>query len=508
MGNLTPEEEIILEVWQGCLGRPGIGLDENFFEIGGDSIRALAIIEGIREKGLTVPLAKIFSCQTVRELAAIAERVDDEKAEDLQKLKDLLTLFDKGESQGTFPPAYEEYLNKSKAGSVRVRPEYEHILITGGAGFLACHIAEQILLNSRARVTLLVRASTAEQARERVESCFNWYFPHKQYLSRYGSRIGAVKGDITRDDLGLEPKEYETLARELDCIVHAAAAVKHYGHWDDFYQINVNGTENVIDFAFAGRKKSLHYISTIATGFTVERSREAGPFTECDLAVGQTSPNVYIRSKIQGEEKVIAARGVGLDAKIYRMGFLVQGYESGIFQYGIDGRNVYQASVELQLISTLLTIGKIPALDKGLLDFSYVDISAKAVYLLMHVREEAFIYHIFNQQKLSLVQFSDLANKFKPQSLELLPLAAYQAYVNRHYGELKDELKRILLLTLADDEIDQGLFLRLKCDLTLNFLADRGLHWPQIELRNIWHLIRFLTSRSSSGTPKRIRVWE
>lgn len=492
---MNSKEQIILETWKECLGRSAIGLDENYFELGGDSVKALELIERIRDRGLTFPFAKIFSCQTIRELAAIAESVHDEKADDMQKLKSLLTFFDQGEFPSAFSSAYREYVSRSRVDNIALRPEYDHILITGGTGFLACHIAEQILTNSQSKVTLLVRAATAEQARRRVEDCFSWYFPHKHYLSRYGSRIQVVKGDITLDKLGLGAKEYEALARELDCVIHAAATIKHYGEWDDFYRINVKGTDNIIALALAGRRKSLHYISTIAAGFTVERSRERKPFTEYDLSAGQSSPNFYIQSKIGAEEKVCVARGGGLDVKIYRMGFLVQGYHSGIFQYGINRQNVYQASVELQLIATLLEMGRVPALNSGLLDFSYVDMAAQAVYLLLQVQDDSFIYHIFNPYKLSLAEFAGLANRVKPQILESLSPEAYQTYVDAHYDELKDELKdelqRILLLTLADDDIDQGLYLCSKCDRTLNLLAGRGFRWPETEPRNIGHLIRF-----------------
>ena len=50
MEKLNSKEQIILETWKECLGRSAIGLDENYFELGGDSVKALELIERIRDQ--------------------------------------------------------------------------------------------------------------------------------------------------------------------------------------------------------------------------------------------------------------------------------------------------------------------------------------------------------------------------------------------------------------------------------------------------------------------------
>jgi len=66
-----PAEERIAEVWKEILGLEKIGRDENFFELGGDSILAVRIVVRARDQGLPLTATDVFQYQTVAELAAL-----------------------------------------------------------------------------------------------------------------------------------------------------------------------------------------------------------------------------------------------------------------------------------------------------------------------------------------------------------------------------------------------------------------------------------------------------
>jgi amino acid adenylation domain-containing protein/FkbM family methyltransferase len=66
----TATERALIGVWEEVLGRTGIGAGDNFFEIGGDSIRAIRMRAAALRAGLSFPLRDVFRCQTVRALAA------------------------------------------------------------------------------------------------------------------------------------------------------------------------------------------------------------------------------------------------------------------------------------------------------------------------------------------------------------------------------------------------------------------------------------------------------
>lgn len=68
----TPEEAILAEIWGHVLGVPRVGIDDSFFELGGDSILSLKILAQATRAGLSMSLQDLFRHGTVRELARIA----------------------------------------------------------------------------------------------------------------------------------------------------------------------------------------------------------------------------------------------------------------------------------------------------------------------------------------------------------------------------------------------------------------------------------------------------
>jgi acyl-CoA synthetase (AMP-forming)/AMP-acid ligase II/thioesterase domain-containing protein/acyl carrier protein len=71
----TPLQSQILEIWQRMLGRADIGVDENFFEAGGDSLLAVQMVCEIEAiTGQQIPPSALRSAYTVRELAAAVVR--------------------------------------------------------------------------------------------------------------------------------------------------------------------------------------------------------------------------------------------------------------------------------------------------------------------------------------------------------------------------------------------------------------------------------------------------
>jgi hypothetical protein len=64
-------ETVILNIWRKVLGRPGIGLNVNFFEAGGTSLKAVQVIAMIRkEVKQNLSIVSLFECPTARLLAA------------------------------------------------------------------------------------------------------------------------------------------------------------------------------------------------------------------------------------------------------------------------------------------------------------------------------------------------------------------------------------------------------------------------------------------------------
>ncbi|MFF4734697.1 amino acid adenylation domain-containing protein [Streptomyces sp. NPDC001262] len=67
-----PVETVLAEVWQQVLGRERVGANDNYFALGGDSIRSIRLLARARERGLEFTVADVMRHQTVRRLAAVA----------------------------------------------------------------------------------------------------------------------------------------------------------------------------------------------------------------------------------------------------------------------------------------------------------------------------------------------------------------------------------------------------------------------------------------------------
>src|SRR5438445_7427502 len=68
---LSLVEQTFVNVWNIALNRDDVGLDDNFFEIGGDSLLALLTIEQINQRlGWRLNMGDILTHRTIRDLTA------------------------------------------------------------------------------------------------------------------------------------------------------------------------------------------------------------------------------------------------------------------------------------------------------------------------------------------------------------------------------------------------------------------------------------------------------
>ncbi len=67
----------LAQIWQDVLGLAQVGVKENFFEIGGHSLRATTLASKIhKELNKPLPLRSIFEAPTIEQLAAVLEQLD------------------------------------------------------------------------------------------------------------------------------------------------------------------------------------------------------------------------------------------------------------------------------------------------------------------------------------------------------------------------------------------------------------------------------------------------
>ncbi|MFI6024801.1 amino acid adenylation domain-containing protein [Amycolatopsis magusensis] len=92
----TATERRIAEVWGSVLGVAGIGVTDDFFAVGGDSIRTLTVVAGLRSAGFTVSVRDVFETRTIEALAARLESSSGDSGRALAWLR----------TRDTSPPLY------------------------------------------------------------------------------------------------------------------------------------------------------------------------------------------------------------------------------------------------------------------------------------------------------------------------------------------------------------------------------------------------------------------
>lgn len=194
----------------------------------------------------------------------------------------------------------------------------EYILLTGGTGFFGNYLLQQLIKRTSAKIFLLVRANSVKHAYNRIVSSLEKNNVDIS-LEEINQRCYPFPGDTDLDHLGIESDElYEELLKKIDVVFHCAANVNYVLPYEHM-QGNIVSTRNIIDFCYCGKKKELHYASTlIIFGWTTKKLLlENDNNDECrNVCFG------YAQTKWVAEQLVIQAGENGLKTKIYRPTFL------------------------------------------------------------------------------------------------------------------------------------------------------------------------------------------
>ncbi|NTU44037.1 MAG: amino acid adenylation domain-containing protein [Chlorobiaceae bacterium] len=377
-------EKRISEVWSELLRKPTLFREDHFFEIGGDSLRAITVINRLgREFACTVnnlyehPVLSDFAlhCQPsadhLRHLLRI--RADEQDhAESLQQ--------DKGcDQEALLRPQRIHYEARIEADLHRDlhRPlSYRHLLLTGATGYLGSYLLRELLADERVEVTVLVRSSEPGAGRGRMGQVLNWYFgPDEATALLENPRLKLLSGDLRDAQLMLGKYDYGKLADTVDAIYHCAANVNHIGHYRDFLADNVSATRHLLRLATQQTKKSadFHFVSTLSVSATA-LSGGLRLFTEYDHPPEVPDDNYYIRSKQEAERLVLAYRSELPNCTIHRVGNISFASVGSRLQQNIRDNAFFRQ------LAAFIRLGVIPAEFPASL--SPVDLVARALVAL------------------------------------------------------------------------------------------------------------------------------
>ena len=182
------------------------------------------------------------------------------------------------------------------------------VLITGGTGFLGCHLA-RLFLKKKWTVTLYDIAPL-----DAVDLI---------------GKVTVVTKDIR------DKKSLEKALKGQDYVVHAAAALPIQRTKDIIYSVNIDGTKLVLQTALAQKVKRLVFISSTAV-YGVPKH----------LPEKETSPldpiGYYGESKVAGENLCLEFEKKGLETNIIRPKTFLGPERLGVFSLWFEA--IYQGN--------------------------------------------------------------------------------------------------------------------------------------------------------------------
>ena len=356
------QQRILDKVAQVLPGDTPVGIDDNLYERGLDSLSTivLALL-------LDCTPEVIYACKTVRRLSVTLG-------------KDTTSLPMTGKQQKI--DDINQHIGIKPSTSKKLD---DVVLLTGASGYLGAHLMAR-LVRSGYKVVCLVRS---EDTLDRA--CLYYGFKDER------QKVETILGDITEERLGLNMTEYDDLCSKVHSVIHAAALVSHVGSDEISYRVNVEGTQEIIRFC-AESGAALFHISTYAVaGFGTDI-----PLTEDRLDIGQKiALNPYVQTKYQAEERVLTARAQGVSSTIFRVGNLTARASDGLFQL-----NALSSGMAAQL-RAIQKMGIFPEIMREVpYDTTAVDQAAHAIILLAKEDGTGHIWHIMNPHVRSLPELT------------------------------------------------------------------------------------------------------
>jgi len=482
-------EAKMVSVWEEILGIERIGVRDDFFDLGGDSIKAIRIVSKLIVD-FEIKINDIFECKTISQLSKRVSFKKNNLKMKIDSFKEVAVTLENSSNSSIcdkkLNSSIMNYRELNKAYDqihVIKKRKYKNIFLTGSTGYLGMHILHELLNNDDVTIHLLIRGKNKEEAEEKLMKNFELYFGSNIYEG-YSDKISIINGDITKYNFGLEKELYEVLAETVDCIINSAANVKHYGHYEDFYEVNVKAVERLIEFAKFGQKKDLNHISTISVG-SEKVDKKDMLFSEYNDELETHIDNYYIKTKIEGERVVLKAREDGINTNIFRVGNVVFNSKTGVFQRNIDEDAFYSQ------LKSYINLGAMPKINSSY-DFSFVDYVSRAIILLYDRADlKNEMYHIFNPNSVTPILIGDLLNKLG-LSIEMKSFEDFLEYVYDNYNreDLREHIDNFLLHSNILNNEENKAFVSI-CEKTQILLKQADFIWPSLNLEHMDKMIDY-----------------
>ncbi|WP_225411400.1 myxochelin non-ribosomal peptide synthetase MxcG [Stigmatella hybrida] len=410
----TEFERLVLQVWEQVLGLSGMSAQDDFFELGGQSLQTIQVANRLGVAlGREVPVATVFRYPTAAALAQALEHGEQNGTEggglsaamlaDAELPEDCVPWFQKPGTPASPIPSPSA--------------PWRQVLLTGATGFVGAHLLDQLLHQTQARVICLVRARDEAHAMERLRESMTG---QRLSTASLAERVMAVPADLGQPWLGLSSARFHSLAAECDVLIHNAAVVSVVREYGSLQATNVRGTRELLRLAAAVKPKPLHYVSTVAVAPQANLSPEV---PEAFVPAHPGLRDGYQQSKWVAERLMEQASERGLPVSVYRLGRVSGAVDSGI---------VNPQDLVWRILLAGIPAGTLPQLDVGEV-WTPVDYVASALVRLSLVSPGGGVFNVTPVPEVRLPEVFGWVRDYG-YPVELSPLPEWRTRVAQAQG--------------------------------------------------------------------------
>ena len=471
-------ESIICKIFAQTLGIEMVGIEDDFFLLGGNSLKAIELVAKLHAN-FDIKVLDVFKLRTPAKLAAALLFGKDVLKQKLEQLK--LVSCGKPSKQRVLSNEQQTRLENywQEVNGIRVQKTHfsfkpiTNVLLTGSTGFLGCNLLHQLLTTTNYRIFLLIRADSQATATARINHKFQYYFD-EPLNNIYGERVVILNAELEDKNLGLSSEKYLELSTIIDSTIHTAALVKHYGDYEQFYLANVQTTINLLEFTKLTNLKDFHYIST----YSVLGNDGMPIYTESDLPDDTKQEHVYIKTKLQGEYQTIKYRDYGITSNIYRVGNLA---------FMLTNARVQENLEENAFFNWLKCLLKLQGVTHELKDVepSPTDLTAQAIIKLFDKQQLSNeTYHVFNPYRF------DVSTITNDNGVPLIPILPKELFIDTILDRINNNIDRDLIVRfllhqgwLNNQKVKNITVAKILQDKTQSVLSKLGFTWPHVTIK-------------------------
>ena len=452
----VPEQ--VLDLYRQYFGRADIGVDDDYFSLGGDSLLLVSLLKDLNQRLATnISLDQFIQASSAAKLSQLLTEPQQQQ-----------TRF-----EFTLPTDLQPSHNTQRVNAV---------LVTGCTGFWGIHLLSELYAHTDRQIYCLVRAEDEATARQRL------YRTAQQYglaLPVSDSRLHIVLGDISKPMFGLTAAQFADLSQQIEQIYHLAASVNHFYGLGSLRAANVDSVLTCLQLAAVGPAKRLIFASSISV-YSNSAYQGQAEVTEAPQLLEGAFSSGYGHSKWAAEQLLWQAHARGFDIVVLRAGNI-----TGSMQHGLCN----EKDAIWALMKGCVQVGAYPLSAANLyVDMLPVDQASAICRLLADVAPAGGVYHLVPH---NLVTFTHLIKASEQLGYTFTALDD-KIWANKVHVSLTEEQRRPLhrMLQVKDDDVDVNKQLRFNNAALCGLLTDAGHPIPEMSDATV---LGYLTKLQQGG---------